>query len=244
MGEDLEAFTEKYALYLEDIRMRFYRVAIIFVAAFLVGMFCTQLILPFFVHFLSIQHVTIVATSPFQLLELTMNVGFFTALIFTIPFAFHQVFTFLGGGLFPHEKRMIVVLIPLSLFLFCLGFVYGVGVMYVAIEYIATANASFGITNLWDISQFISQILITSALLGIIFEFPLVLIALMRFNLLSIDFLRRNRRGAIATILIFVALLPPTDGLSFIVMSVPLVVMYEATILVSTITRRKELLQT
>ena len=243
MGEELETFTEKYGEYLEDIRRRFYRIAIVFVGAFLIGIFSTHLVLPFFVDFLSIQNVTIITTSPFQLLELTMNAGFFTAIILTIPFAFWQVFSFLGGGLLPHERRLILFLIPLSILLFCGGFTYGFSVMYFAIELIAQTNTGFGITNLWDITQFISQILITSALLGIIFEFPIILSALIRFGALSVDFLRRNRRIAIATILIFVALLPPTDGLSFIVMSVPLVVIYEMTILGNSFQKRKELLE-
>lgn len=243
MGE-LEAFTEKYGVYLEDIRKRFYRTALVFVAAFMLGMFGTHVVLPLFVQFLSIQDVTIIATSPFQLLELTMNTGFFTALIITIPFAFWQMFGFLGNGLLPHERNTILLLIPLSALLFCIGFAYGFSVMYFAIELIAGTNASFGITNLWDISQFISQMLITSALLGILFEFPIILSALIRFGALSVDFLRKNRRSAIAAILIFVALLPPTDGLSFIVMSVPLVVIYEVTILANSFTRRKERLET
>lgn len=243
MGE-LETFTETYSEYLEDIRKRFYRVAIVFVGAFLIGVFSTHLVLPFFVEFVSIPGVTIIATSPFQLLELTMNVGFFTALALTIPFAFIELFGFLGSGLLPGERRLILLLIPLSVLLFCIGFSYGFSVMYFAIELIARTNMGFGITNLWDISQFISQILITSALLGVIFEFPIILSALIRFGVLSVGFLRRNRRTAIATILVFVALLPPTDGLSFIVMAIPLVAIYELTILGNSFPRREKLLPT
>jgi Sec-independent protein secretion pathway component TatC len=59
-----------------------------------------------------------------------------------------------------------------------------------------------------------------------------------------VSFLKKHRRIAIAAILIFVALLPPTDGLSFIVMSVPLVGIYELTIFFNSFHKRKELLKT
>ncbi len=238
------SFAETYGPYLEEIRKRLYRLAIVFTGAFILGLFSTNIFLPFFVHFLSIENVTIVATSPFQLLELAMSAGFFSAIVITIPFAFQQAYAFLRDGLLPRERRMIFLLIPLSLFLFFLGFSYGFAVMYYAIGFIANVNAGFGITNLWSVTQFLSQILITSALLGCIFEFPVVLSALIRLRVCSVGFLRRNRRIAYAGIFIFVALLPPTDGLSFLVMSLPLILMYELTILANSFRGRKELLET
>lgn len=240
--ENSAGLTETYGPYLEELRRRLYRIALVFVAAFVAGLFSTNILLPFFVQFLAIRDVTIVATSPFQLLELTMNAGFFCALIVSIPFALHQIFGFLKNGLLPRERRLFFMLIPLSALLFSIGFAYGFSVMFYAIKMIAQVNVGFGITNLWDISQFISQMLITSTLLGLLFEFPIVLSVLIRLNAVSVDFLRKNRRIAIATILIFVALLPPTDGLSFLVMSVPLLAIYELTILANSFYKRKELL--
>lgn len=241
--EELDEYLVQYGEYIDELRKRIFRCAIVFIVTFFVGLFSTNTVLMFFIKFLSLKNVTIVATSPFQLLELAMSVGFFTATIVTIPFLFHQTYGFLRNGLLPHERRMLFVLVPLSVVLFGIGFIYGVAIMYYAIAVIAQVNVSFGITNLWDITQFISQILITSALLGLIFEFPLVLSVLIRLGLFPVDFLRRNRRIAIAAILIFVALLPPTDGLSFIVMSVPLVGLYELTIFFNSFRKRKELLE-
>jgi sec-independent protein translocase protein TatC len=116
--------------------------------------------------------------------------------------------------------------------------------MYYAVQLIAQVNIGLGITNLWNVSQFISQLLLTSALLGFLFEFPIVLTLLLRLGMFNVAYLRRNRRFAIAIIVIFVALLPPTDGLSFIVMSLPLVCMYELTIILNSFHKRKELLET
>ena len=241
--EELDEYLVQYGEYLDELRKRIFRCAIVFIVSFFVGLFSTNAVLKFCLGILSLKNVTIVATSPFQLLELAMSVGFFTATIITIPFLFHQAYGFLRNGLLPHERRILFTLVPLSLVLFCIGFTYGVAIMYYAIAVIAQVNVGFGIANLWDVTQFISQILITSALLGLIFEFPLVLTALIRLGLFPVAFLRRNRRIAIAAILIFVALLPPTDGLSFIVMSVPLVGLYELTIFFNSFHKRKELLE-
>ncbi len=240
--EELAPITERYGAYLEEARRRVYRLVIIFVAAFFLGVASTSILLPFFVALFSVPGVTIIATSPFQLLELTMNTGFFSAIALTLPFALREAYAFLHDALLPRERRLIFWFIPLALLLFAAGFAYGFAVMYYAIAVIASVNIGFGITNLWNITQFISQILITSALLGIIFELPLVLSGLIRLGVMSADHLRQHRRPAYAAIFIFVALLPPTDGLSFLVMSLPLVALYELTILANPLRRRKELL--
>ncbi len=240
--DDSAPITERYGEYLEELRRRLYRLALIFVASFFIGVGSTSILLPFFVTLFSVPGVTIIATSPFQLLELTMNTGFFSAIALTLPFALREVYAFLHDALLPRERRLIFWYIPLALLLFAAGFTYGFAIMYYAIVVIANVNIGFGITNLWNITQFISQILITAALLGVIFELPLILSGLIQLGVLSVDYLRRHRRIAYAGIFIFVALLPPTDGLSFLVMSLPLVALYEVTIAVNSFRRRKELL--
>jgi len=241
--DNVQEFTEEYGDYLEDIRQRVYQTALVFVGAFLLGLFSTHYLLPFMVSLLSIDDVLIVASSPFQLLQLAMSAGFLSGILITIPFAFLQAFLFLRGSLLPEERRLIFLLIPLSALLFIIGFLYGFGVMFYAIGLVAQINIAFNITNLWSVTELISELLITSALLGLVFEFPIVLSALIRLRVCSVDFLRRNRRVAFALILVFVALLPPTDGISFLVMSIPLVAIYELTIFGNSFRRGEEQLK-
>lgn len=243
MEGKIDGYLAEYGGYIEEIRRRLVRVVIVFAVTFFVGLFSTNLFIRFFLTFLDIDNVTIVATTPFQLLELAMSVGFFTATLIAVPFGIQQAYTFLSGGLLPRERRVFFVLIPASVLLFITGFIYGFAVMYFAIQVIAQVNVSFGVANLWNVTQFISQILLTSALLGFIFQFPILLALLIRLGLLQVQTLRSYRRFAIAGILIFVALLPPTDGLSFVIMSLPLVGIYELTILFNSARKRTDHLE-
>jgi sec-independent protein translocase protein TatC len=86
---------------------------------------------------------------------------------------------------------------------------------------------------MWDIETLIAQITMTAMLLGTLFQFPLVISLLVRAQVLSRALLIEYRRVAHASILIIVALLPPTDGLTLILMVFPLAAMYELTILLS-----------
>ncbi len=74
---------------------------------------------------------------------------------------------------------------------------------------------------------------ITAALLGFVFEFPLLLTLFIKLGVIRVEALKNKRRIAYFLICCLTALLPPTDGLSLIAMALPLVLLYEATILLN-----------
>ena len=231
--EELQKYTERYVDYLEEIRRRLYNIVIFFGVVFTTGFLSTAPLVKVLTGFFTIKDVSIVATTPFQLLDLAMDVGLFCAVVLTIPLLVYHVYRFLRPGLLPRERRIFFVVLPVALLLFAVGFTYAFATMYYALHAIAAINVGLGVVNLWDVSLFISQMIMTSILLGLLFEFPLVISFLIMLGVMSVEFLRSKRRHAIVLIFIFVSLLPPTDGLSLILMSAPLVAIYELTIIVN-----------
>jgi sec-independent protein translocase protein TatC len=163
-----------------------------------------------------------------------MDIGMFFAIIVTAPLFIYNVYSFLKPGLLPKERRFFIILIPIGLLLFVTGFLYGFVALYYSLALIASINVGIGVVNLWDIRYFVSSMFITSALLGIVFQFPIILTFLVRMGVMNIDYMKKKRYEAFIMIFAFVSLLPPTDGLSLIIMSVPLVAMYEFIILFNT----------
>lgn len=230
------SFTEKlkqYLPYLEDLRRRLVWSTLIFCAVFIVGFFSAGKIIKYFVHMFNIDNVVLATSSPFQFASLAMDIGFFSALLITLPLVIFHIFSFTSSALTTKEKKWFFFSVPISLFLFCLGFFYSFLILYYSFDLLARLNESFGIKNIWDIGTFLSQIFITSSLLGIVFQFPIILTVLIRLTILNVNFLKEKRRVAIFSIVVLTALLPPTDGLSLLAMVVPLIVLYEATILIN-----------
>lgn len=221
----------KYGLYFEELRRRLFSLTKIFVIIFALGFFATSPAIKFIMSHLDISGVTIVTTSPFQLIDLAMSVGFFSACIVTIPIFIYHLYSFLKPGLLPSERKIFILSLPLGLLLFMTGFIYGAGMLYVGVKLIAQVNVGLGVANYWDISTFISQIVLTSSLLGLLFIFPIVIRFLIRIGMISAGFLKSKRRHAIVVIFIIVSLLPPTDGLSLILMAAPLILIFELTVL-------------
>jgi sec-independent protein translocase protein TatC len=110
--------------------------------------------------------------------------------------------------------------------------------MYYALTILAAVNVRVGIENIWDIGMFLSQIILTSALLGALFQFPIVMTYIIKLRILDVELLKGKRRVAYFVIFIFTTLLPPTDGLSLIAMALPLILLYEATIFVNSRSRK------
>ena len=183
--------------------------------------------------FVRIDQVTIATSSPFQFADIAMDFGFFSAIMVCVPYIIYSFYIFIVPALTRNEKIKLLKSIPISIVLFIAGFAYGFFILYYALELLASINTSLGIANFWNIGQFLSQILITSALLGLVFEFPLLLTLLIRLGVLAPQTLRDNRRVAYFSMVALTALLPPTDGISLLAISLPLVLLYEVTILIN-----------
>ncbi len=198
---------------------------------FFVGFFSSGWIIKNFIKIFQVDNVTIASNSPLQLANVAIDIGIFVALMTALPIFIYHFFTFSYSALTKKEIKGLLFSIPFSIFLFLVGFSYGFFILFYSFKLLAVVNESLGIKNFWDIATFLSQTVITSALLGLVFQFPLVVSLLLRMQIISIGFLRQKRRIVILFLFILVSLLPPTDGLSLIAMALPLYLLYELTIL-------------
>ena len=231
--ENFKKNIEKFLPFLEDLRERLYRGVILFVVFFLGGFLSAGIILKNILKLVHIDQVTIAASSPFQFTDVAMDVGFFLAIMVSAPYIIYSFYVFILPALTKAEKIKLLKSIPLSIGLLIVGFLYGFFILYYALGLLASINISLGIANFWNISQFLSQMLITSALLGLVFELPLLLALLIKLGITTPQTLKNNRRVAYFLIICLTALLPPTDWVSLIAMALPLVLLYEGTILLN-----------
>ncbi len=229
----MEKFTQKFAVYFdyfENIRKRVFSLAVVFFVFFVVGFFQAGNILRMIINVFNLKDATIVTSSPFQFLDLATKVGVYTGLIVCLPLLIFFMYNFWKDGLNKKEKKLFFILLPISFLLFASGFAYCSIILYFYLNSISAINLAFGIKNVWDISSFLSQIILASVSIGLAFQFPIVLTFLIRIGLVKVDYLREKRFFAIAAIFIFVGFLPPPDIFSTILEAFPLIVLYQITI--------------
>jgi sec-independent protein translocase protein TatC len=236
---ELVAIKERYSPYFIEARKRLYRTIIVFVVSTLIGFIFYEQIIGFLVRALSLEGINIVFTSPFQFINLAISCGVTTGLVIAVPFFVSQVLYFLKPALKRKEFKVVMRFLPLSVILFLFGFIFGSIIMKWQIEIFLERSLSLGIGNILDISSLLSTVFLTSALLGVGFQFPLILLLLLRIGIIKHNKLSKKRPWVYLGSFIFTLFLPPDSILADIFLSLPLILLFELTLILNRILERK-----
>jgi sec-independent protein translocase protein TatC len=230
---EVQAAIDRYLPYLEDIRKKILIVVSVFLGVALLTGFNYQTLIKFALRGFNLEGINMVLTNPNQIIELGVTTGMFCGLIVAAPLLLYFLIHFLKPALSPKEYKLIISLIPASFFLFIFGFGFGIWIMRFVVGLFAQTALGLNMSNLWDISMFFNQIVMSGLLLGFLFQFPVVLTVLIRLGIIKRQMLAKQRAYIYAGILIGAVLLPPTDIFSLIFLTIPLFLLFEITLLLN-----------
>ena len=179
-------------------------------------------------------------TEPFFItLKLAVSVG----LVLASPIVIYQIWAFLAPALLPSEKRIIVPALYMGLVLFALGVL-----MSYKIVLPMTLSFTMGFQTetleqnivIGEYLSFVTRLLLA---FGGVFELPVVVLILSAMGLVTPEFLASKRRHAIVIITVLASVLTPGDVITLtLMMMVPLILLYEFSIVLSKlVTRRRRL---
>lgn len=171
---------------------------------------------------------------PFGQVFLYMQVAIIGGVILSVPNILYQLWSFIAPGLMPKERRYIKWIVFFSSFCFLFGIAFAYFLMLPAA---LTFFAGFGtpqIENNIAISEYMNFIISVMLAAGVVFELPMVSWFLSKLGILTPKFMRRYRRHSIVAIFVLAALLTPgTDPVSQVLLAVPLLLLYEISIMIS-----------
>ena len=237
---ELNVLINKYSPYLFDIRKRILFALSFFAFATAVGFVFYERIIKFLIDILNLKGVNVVFTSPFQFISLAISCGVATGLIFTFPLLLYQILSFLKPALREKEYKMVVGSLPFSIILFLSGFSFGFLIMKWQIQIFLAKSVSLGIGNILDISRLLNTVLLTSILMGIGFQFPIILLLLMRIGIIKHQTLSKQRLWVYLGSFIFAVLLPADSILADILLTLPLITLFELTLILNRILERRK----
>ena len=219
--------------HLDELRGRLFVCIGVFVAALAVCFWQNQVLLEVASGPLPDDHdklITFGVTEPFTT---TITVAVYGALVLCLPLFLHQLYAYVLPAFSSAEKRVILPLLLLFPFLFvaALAFAYYV-VMPAAVNVLLNFNDSqFNIqVRARDYYSFFATTEIACAL---IFQLPLAILAVTRLGIVRVEQLTANRRYAYLAIAVLAAALPGVDPISMLIEMVPLLVLYELSILLA-----------
>lgn len=164
------------------------------------------------------------------------------ALLITSPWVFYQIWAFISAGLYKHERRYVRAVSPISAALFIAGTLF---FLFIVAPLALQFFVRFSIGGVdWieykpQLSEYVNFILVLSLVFGLAFQSPIAIVFAERMGLVTIDMLAKNRKIIILALFIIAAVATPPDVISQILLAIPLYILYESSIVVCRIWRRK-----
>jgi len=159
-----------------------------------------------------------------------LKVAFLSGIILATPIIFYEFWMFVAPGLYDKEKRLMLPIVFLSTLFFLGGSFFGYFIVFPYGFKFFLGFASEIIRPLPSMREYLSFASKLLLAFGVVFELPLIITFLAKLGIVSVSFLKKNRKYAVLLFFVGAAILTPPDVVTQIMMALPLMVLYEISI--------------
>ncbi|MEQ8818034.1 MAG: twin-arginine translocase subunit TatC [Thalassobaculum sp.] len=174
-----------------------------------------------------------------------IKVGFFFAACVSFPIVSLQIWKFIAPGLYKHERRAAIPFMVATPILFTMGaaMVYYIVVplawqFFLGFEH-PGGNGDLPLVLEPKVDQYLSLVMRLIFAFGVAFELPVLIVLLAKVGIVSVEGLRAKRKYAIVIAFVAAAILTPPDVISQVMLAVPIIVLYEISILCARLIEKK-----
>ncbi len=154
--------------------------------------------------------------------------------ILSFPFILWEFWKFISPALYKKEKKLASLFIILASIMFFIGVLFGYYLIVpLSVNFLANYNVSSQIFNDIDLASYISLLRTSTVASGLLFELPIIIYLLTKIGLVTATSLRNFRKYMLVIILIVAAIITPPDVVSQIIVAIPILILYEISILIS-----------
>jgi sec-independent protein translocase protein TatC len=169
--------------------------------------------------------------SPVEGLSMTLKLSLWMGLAVTSPLWLFFIFQFIAPALHQREKYLVLPFLGLSFVFISIGVLFAYKITIpIANDYLYSFNEKIGL-NLWSFSSYLDYTLLLILANAVAFELFVIILLLIQYGALKARQMKEKRRHVIVVAFILGAILTPPDVLSQVLMAIPLIILYELTIL-------------
>lgn len=168
--------------------------------------------------------------------QFTMHImaSFVIGLIVAFPYTFWELWRFISPGLYPNERKHSRGAVFFVSLLFISGVLFGYYIVApLSINFLASYQVDPSVINEFDITSYVSTVAMLVLACGIMFQLPMIVYFLSKAGLVHPKLMKSYRRHSLVVILFLSAILTPPDVISQILISLPLMFLYEISITIS-----------
>lgn len=164
------------------------------------------------------------------------------AILVTLPIAMHQIWLFVKPGLLEKEAKGTIYFIPISFLLFLAGISFSYFILFpLMLNFMSSINDSIGALETYGMQQYFTFMFNLIIPVGIVFELPVIILFLTKLGIITPDRLRKMRKVSYFILVVVGVSITPPDFISDFIIVVPLLLLFEISILVSSWSYKKQL---
>jgi len=161
--------------------------------------------------------------------------------VIAFPYVLYEFWKFVSPGLYTKERKNSKGFIFFSSLLFFIGVLFGYYVICpLSINFLGTYSVADQVHNDFDLNSYIGLVRASVLASGFIFELPIIIYYLTKIGLVTPQFLKNNRKYALVIVLIVAAIITPPDVASQIIVAIPVIILYQISILISKIVIKQQ----
>ena len=226
--------------HIEELRKRLFIVAVFFVLAMIAAFFIAK---PLIVYLQSTGENYFGSLHAFNVtapLAIYFQVIFLIALVLSLPVLLYQLWSFITPGLKDTERKATLNYIPYSVILFLAGLSFSYFVLFpYVMKYMMQLSNDLSIEQTVGINEYFSFLFKLTLPFGFLFQLPIVLLFFARIGVLNPDLMVKFRKYAYFGLFVMAAIIAPPELISHLIVSVPMFILYEISIMISRVGYRK-----
>jgi sec-independent protein translocase protein TatC len=224
--------------HLDELRKRLIISAVAFVAFFIVGFMYVEEIYSWFVRDLDVK---LIVLGPSDIVWIYFMIATLIAIAGTIPIIALQIWLFVKPALKPIERRISLSYIPALFILFIVGLAFGYFVIFpTVLNFLVELSGDMLVTN-FTADKYFRFIMNMTLPFGILFELPVVVMFLTSLGVINPYVLTKIRKYAYFVLIVISVIISPPDFMSDVLVTIPLLFLYEISINLSKIVYRRKL---
>jgi sec-independent protein translocase protein TatC len=175
-------------------------------------------------------------------IKIYMEFAFIIAFVISTPIALFQLWAFISPGLYSRERKVTLSYIPISVMLFLLGISFSYFVLFpFVVDFMTRLATRLDIQQVIGINEYFEFLFQLTLPFGLLFQLPVVIMFLTRLGIVTPAFLMKIRKFAYFVLLVIGALITPPELISHLMVTIPLFILYEISILISKGAYKKKL---
>ena len=163
-----------------------------------------------------------------------LKTAMYVGLLLASPYILYQIFRFVSPALYTNERKYAVGIVGSAYFMFMLGNLLNYFLIFpFTLKFLGTYQVSNDVANMLTLQSYMDTLFILSLMIGVVFELPVVTWILGKMGFIDKQMMQQYRKHAIVLILIIAAVITPTtDAFTLIIVSVPIWLLYEFSVLI------------